>query len=718
MLPDRLGPYRILGPIGRGGMGEVYEAEDTRLSRRVALKVLPEGAAAQPERRERFEREARAAAALNHPNIVTLYSIEEIGGVRFLTMERIEGETLEAQIAGAGRPLSEILAVAEPVADALRAAHEKGIAHRDLKPSNIMVGKDGRVRVLDFGLARLSTSASSDDASRAPTVSPLTGEGTIVGTVPYMSPEQLRGEPADPRSDIFAFGVVVYELATGTHPFPARTAAELVSAILRDEPAPASAKNAAMPASLDALLARCLAKRPEERFASAGELLEELRRLRAHRDTPADLPSIAVLPFADMSPGHDQDYLCEGIAEEIINALTRVEGLRVLSRMSSFQFKVSGGDSREIGRRLGVRHLLEGSVRKAADRLRITAQLIETAGGYHVWSERFDRKLEDIFAIQDEIAEAAASALRLQLSRRRGAGAAPTPKVEAYEAYLRAWQYFHRHGKNDFHLARQLFRRATEIDPRFARAWAGIAEVSAFLVQWYGADPADLEEMDAASRRAVELEPESAEAHAARAMVASLRSRPEEARAEFEKAVAADPGRYETLYEFGRFCVVTGLLEEAVTHFERAANVRPEEYQAKLLLPQVYDDLNRREQSLSAARRGLEAANRHLELNPDDVRALYLGAGALRRLDRTEEARRWLARAEELMPLDSIVQYNVACFYASTGEVDRALAALERALSQNFGHRSWIEQDSDLASLRGDPRFQALLDRMPRVKPA
>ncbi|HEY7862894.1 MAG TPA: protein kinase [Thermoanaerobaculia bacterium] len=708
---SRLGPYEILAPLGAGGMGEVYEAQDTRLARRVALKVLPEAVAGNAERQARFEREARAAAAINHPNIVTLYSIEEIDGVRFLTMELVEGDTLERGISGPGRSLEEILELAEPIAEALAAAHEKGIAHRDLKPGNVMVGSDGRVRVLDFGLARLYSGRVEDDATKAETLSALTEEGAILGTVPYMSPEQLRGEAADARSDIFSFGILLYELATGTHPFPGATPAETISMILRDEPPAASARNPGLPATLDSLIRRCLAKHPEQRPVSASDLREELRRLRGGA-APQALPSIAVLPFADMSPEHDQDYLCEGIAEEIINVLSRVEGLRVVSRMSSFQFKATGGDSREIGRRLGVRHLLEGSVRKAADRLRITAQLIETSGGYHVWSERFDRKLEDIFAIQDEIAESTARAMRLQLAERAGP-AAPKPNVEAYETYLRAWQFFHRLGPKNVSHARQLLRRATEIDPGYARAWAAIAEVTSFYYQWHGSDPADLDEADAASRRALTLDPESAEAHAARAMVASLRGDRTGAREEFEKAVTADPGRYETLYEFARFCVLEGRREEAARYFERAAAVRPEEYQCKFLAGQTYEELGRREEMLSACQRGLDAARKNLELNPDDVRALYLGASALRRIGRSEEGLEWSRRVRELEPENPTVWYATACFLSQIGDKDGALASLEHAISHDFGQRAWIERDPDLASLRGDPRFEAILARMP-----
>ncbi|HEY7368759.1 MAG TPA: protein kinase, partial [Thermoanaerobaculia bacterium] len=641
------------------------------------------------------------------------YSIEEIDGVRFLTMELVEGETLDTRIALGPAVRSELLDLAIPIADALRAAHEKGIAHRDLKPSNIMIGKDGRVRILDFGLARVDPVAPSGAATQAPTISQVTQQGAIVGTVPYMSPEQLRGESADARSDLFSFGVVLYELATGRRPFRGTTTAEVFSAILRDDPP------AVNDPALDRVLRRCLAKHPGDRHASAAGLADDLRRLQGSSGgptpSPAEDPSIAVLPFADMSPARDQDYLCEGIAEEILNVLTRVEGLRVVSRMSAFQFKQTGGDSRDIGRRLGVSHLLEGSVRKAGDRLRITAQLIETSGGFHLWSERFDRSMEDIFAIQDEIAESSARALRLQLDRRRVSDAAPSPNVEAYETYLRAWQYFHRHGRKEMALARGLLRRATEIDAGYARAWAAIAEVSAFLYQWFGANPADLDEADAASRRAVELAPSSAEAHAARAMVASLRQRFAEARSEFETAIAADPTRYETLYEFGRFFFIQGRLEEAVAYFDRAAAARPEEYQAKLLAAQGYEALGRREEALSTWSRGLEAARTHLELNPDETRALYLGAGALLSLGRLDEARQWQHRAEELDPEDAIVHYSSACFHARLGEREAALAALERALSYPFGQRSWIEHDSELASIRDDPRFRALMEGLPRA---
>ncbi|HEV8202454.1 MAG TPA: serine/threonine-protein kinase, partial [Candidatus Polarisedimenticolia bacterium] len=361
-----IGHYKIEGKLGSGGMGDVYLARDLKLDREVALKVLPPDMAANPQRLQRFEREAKTVATLNHPNIVTLFSVEEADGVRFLTMERVIGQALDVRITPGGMSFKGFMEVARPLADALAAAHEKGVVHRDLKPANVMVSDDGRVKVLDFGLAKLQEPDRPDNLSDIKTQG-LTREGTIVGTVPYMSPEQLQGRAVDHRSDLFSLGVIYYQMLTGRRPFHGGTSAETISSILRDTPHSVNEINVSLPNHLGRIVRRCLNKDPNERYQTARDLAIDLKELKEEISDSerVNVNSIAVLPFANMSPDPEQEYFCEGIAEELINGLGRIKNLRVASRTSAFQFKGSKHDIREIGERLNVEKVVEGSVRKS-----------------------------------------------------------------------------------------------------------------------------------------------------------------------------------------------------------------------------------------------------------------------------------------------------------------------------------------------------------------
>jgi serine/threonine protein kinase len=475
-------------------MGDVFLAEDTRLGRRIALKLLTAETAGDPERLERFQQEARAVAALNHPNIVTLYSVEEADGLPFLTMELVEGDRLDSLIPRSGVSLERFYEIALSLAEALSAAHDHGVTHRDLKPANVMVTPEGRVKVLDFGLARLRWEASAEESSEAPTVS-VAAEESFEGTIPYMAPEQLEAREQDHRADIFSLGVLLYEMATGQRPFRGDSAPGVISAILRDTPQAVSERRPGWPRELSRLVRRCLEKDPERRLQTAKDLRNELEDLRSEAESGRrTLGSIAVLPFADMSPERDHGYFCEGIAEEILNALARIRSLRVAARTSSFHFKGSSQDVREIGRRLNVSTVLEGSVRKAGDRVRITVQLIDVANGYHLWSERFDQEIRDIFDIQDEISQSVVRALRVTLSpdEQQALGDRPVADIEAYDYYLRGRQYFDETSERSFEFAIEMFWKATELDPTFAQAHAGIAASHAWLFHWFRHDKAKL----------------------------------------------------------------------------------------------------------------------------------------------------------------------------------------------------------------------------------
>ena len=718
MVGTSLAHYRILEKLGAGGMGEVFLAEDTRLDRRVALKVLSPELASKPDRIERFRREARAVAALNHPNIVTIYSVEEADGSSFLTMELVEGDLLSHRVRPGGLPLDEFLAVAKPLADALAAAHERGITHRDLKPSNVMVGRDGRLKVLDFGLAKLQeTSKAGDDETMALSAAELTQAGAMLGTMPYMAPEQARGRPADHRVDIFSLGVIFYELLTGERPFRGETSAEIVSSILRDVPREVSQVRTELPDHLTRLVRRCLEKDPARRIQSARDLRLELDELTVAAAEPAakTAPSVAVLPFADMSPEKDQDYFCEGIAEELINGLGRIENLRVASRTSSFQFKGATVDVREIGRLLDVANILEGSVRKAGNHLRITAQLVTVADGYRRWSDRYDREMKDIFAIQDEIAESIVEALEVTLSpkERRAIQNVATRDVEAYDFYLRGRKFFYETTRSSYEYARQLYSRAIEIDPNYALAFAGIADCCSFLYMFAEASEENMRLADENSLRALELDPELAESHASRGLALSIAKQFAAAEAEFQEAARLNAKLFEAYYFAGRNFMAQGAYAEAAARFEKAAEMRPDDYQARSFQAQALEGMKAPDEEIERVHR--EVARRvedHVLMNPDDSRAFTLGATARLGLGDRKGALDWGERALQIAPDEPMVLYNVACIHTLAGEPDRALELLGRAIDEGFGHKAWIEHDSDLESLRDDPAFQALLARL------
>ncbi|HSB16650.1 MAG TPA: tetratricopeptide repeat protein [Bryobacteraceae bacterium] len=424
--------------------------------------------------------------------------------------------------------------------------------------------------------------------------------------------------------------------------------------------------------------------------------------------------SIAVLPFTDMSQEKDQGYFCEGMAEEIINALGRPNGLRVASRISSFQFRSSSAGTREIGRKLRVGTILEGGVRKSGNRLRITVQLTNAEDGYQLWSARYDREMSDVFAIQDEIAENVVQALKVTLSpgERAAREKAPTSDVQAYDLYLRGRHYFYHYGTRDIEFARNLFSRAIELDPHYVLAWAGLADCWSYLFLYAQRSDENRRQAEEASRRAVELDPESAQAQASRAVALSLSERNEEAEAAFEKAIRMDPALFEAHYFYARHCFVHGRVEEAVALYERAMQVRPEDYQVPLLMAQIYDDLGRWDVAAETRCRGVEKAEKHLEWNPDDARALYMAANGLVALGERERGLELAERALAMRPDEPMTLYNVGCIYSLLGRVEPAVHCLEKAVGNGLGQKGWFDHDSNLDPIRTHPRFARLMKKL------
>jgi TolB-like protein/Flp pilus assembly protein TadD len=698
------GRYAIEREVGRGGMATVYRAQDLKHRRPVAIKVLkPELAAALGP--DRFLREIEIAAGLNHPHILPLYDSGDAAGLLYYVMPYVEGETLRGRLDRDKHiPLDDALRITREVADALHYAHGQGLVHRDVKPENVLF-VTGHAVLSDFGIARAVTAAAGQR---------LTQTGIGVGTPSYMSPEQAFGEAElGPASDVYSLGCVLYEMLAGHPPFTGATAQAILAQSVSSQPA---ALVNGVPDWTSQAVRKALAREPSGRFATAAELSQALRAPAAAPAPPAGVKSIAVLPFVNMSADPENEYFTDGIAEEIINALTKVQALRVAARTSAFAFKGKNLDIRKVGEQLSVSTVLEGSVRKAGSRLRVTAQLINVADGYHLWSERYDRELEDVFAIQDEIAGNIVRALRVVLSdaekRAIEQAPAPTQNVEAYDYYLRGRQFFHQFRRTGMQFARRMFDRAIEIDPNYALAYAGVADCCSLLYMYWDGSKANLDGADQASRKALELAPGLAEAHSSRGFALSLSRQYAPARQEFETALQLNPNFFWAHYFYARTCFQEGKFEEAVRHYQDAARVRPEDFQSWLLMSTLLKDLGRPDEALAAQRQGLYVAERHLELNPDDARALYLGAGALAQTGQREKALEWTRRARAIDPEDTGVLYNVACAYAMLGELDEAMDCIEKSVQNGFGHKEWLENDSDLNPIRGNPRFQAVLRKV------
>ncbi|MGE5177941.1 MAG: protein kinase domain-containing protein [Bacteroidota bacterium] len=750
----RLGTYEILALLGTGGMGEVYRARDLRLGREVAIKVLPPDVASHPDRLARFEREARTVAGLNHPNIVTLFSLEDEDGVRFLTMELIEGQSLSTLVAPQGTPLARLLELAIPLADALAAAHARRVVHRDLKPANVMVTREGRVKVLDFGLAKLVEEAKGADRSVATMETPISGEGLVLGTIPYMAPEQIRGQAIDARSDLFALGVLLYELAAGRRPFVGATPADISSSILRDTPDPLTRIRADLPAPLEHLVNRCLEKNPRDRIQTALEASNELRAIRREleRKLPGDaekVASIAVLPFVNRSASADDEYFSDGLADELLHMLAKIRGLRVAARTSAFSFKGKEATVAEIGSALRVAAILEGSVRKAGDRVRISVQLVKVSDGFHLWSETYDRTLEDIFAVQDEIAHAVVKELRTTLlgedpdsdasrqaksevaSAARGRGTNP----EAHRLLLLARYFIDRGDRESFRKALDYLNRAVELDPDFAIAWAELcrAYTNAAHGGWV-----PLEEGYDRARKAVEramaLEPDIPEVHARIGWIQS-RHDWDWARADtsYARALELAPRSDFVLAGAAGLAMDRGRFDEAVTLFHRALEQDP-------LRASAYHSLGLALQGAGRWSEAEAAFRKALELAPQRAVTRACGSLAILAQGRSDEAlseasrepeeafRLWARciieasrgrRAESDAAYQAVVgkyadaaAYQIAEMCAARGEADAAFEWLDRAYAQRDGGLAEMQGSYALRALHGDPRWAAFLRKM------
>ncbi len=699
--------------LGEGGMGAVYRAEDLTLGRDVALKFLPAETAADPQARKRLLKEAQAASRLNHPNIATIYEVNATEAVPFISMELVSGQTLKQTLLHAAHAPAQFLSIARQIAEGLQEAHRSGVCHRDIKPANIMIDSRARVKILDFGLAEISHRERAPGEAEETFATRTTTRDSTGGTVPYMSPEQLRGESADARSDVFSFGVLLYECLAGRLPFQGETSVDILYAILRAPYTPLRTLLPQIDPEWETLIDRCLAKSPAQRCASMDEILQALDRIDARsRAVPErSEKSIAALYFANLSENKEDEYFRDGMTEDIITELTKIRELQLLPRSAVLAYRDKSLPVSHIGQQLAVAYVLDGSLRRSGNRLRITAQLAETRTGRSIWAERYDRQLEDVFAIQDEIAQNIARALRVVLSdtEKRAIEKVPTRDIQAYDYYLRGRQAFFSLSRKGMEFARQMFARAIVIDPTYAAAFAGVSNCCSFLYMYFEANEDNLREAATASRRAVELDPESAEAHASRGLAETFSKNYEEAEREFEEAIRLNPRLFETFYFYGRAFFAQGKMEKAASFFRKASELDPADYQSIMQLQNCFRALGREEGALRASEQAIRVIERHIQHESGDARALYLGAGAALHLGDRARALDWTARALAIDPDESAVLYNVACTYTHLGETDRALDLLEKAIRNGFGYKEWLENDPDFIPIRDHPRFQAVL---------
>ncbi len=763
----KFGQYEILGSLGAGGMGEVWRARDTSLNRELAIKILPATFAQDTDRLRRFEQEAKAASALNHPNIITIYEIGEVNEVHYIATELIDGETVRRRMRHGKLSVYEAIEIAIQMASALATAHEAGIVHRDIKPDNVMVRRDSLVKVLDFGLAKPMKMRSAgeeaeneeretllqnpkiapDSASRIPNSPSLTDPGMVLGTPQYMSPEQARGLDVDARSDIFSFGIVLYEMLSGKLPFNGPTITDILVSILNADPAPLAQYTSELSPQIEQIVAKCLIKDRERRYQSARELLTNLKTPGTQiitQSLPQIAPhSIAVLPFVNMSADAENEYFCDGLAEELLNGLSKIETLRVAARTSAFSFKGKETDIRDIGQRLGVSSILEGSVRKAGNRLRITAQLVNVADGYHLWSERYDRELKDIFDIQDEITLAIVAALKVKLIGDTKAAVLKryTDNTEVYQLYLKGRYHYSKSTREGFRNAISFFEQAIEKDPDYAPAHAGLVNVYIFLwISGYVSPnysvPKALEE----SAKALAIDDTLPESHLALGLLKAMYEWDRiGAEQEIKRAIDLNPNFADSHLQYGGLLAAMGRIEEAQREVKLAIELDPLSLLNNLYIGFIYYWMGLYDQIIEQGHRLIEleqrffggywligieawARGRYEQAIGEYEKAVSLGGdqlvlsqlGCLYGISGNRaKARQVLEQFEAQATERYRGKMEFALVYAGLGDLDRAFELLNEAFEMREFTLRHLESISLLIpGLNSDPRLSILLRRI------
>lgn len=705
MIGKMISHYKILEKLGEGGMGVVYKAQDTKLDRIVALKFLPKHLLCDEEAKKRFVHEAKAASALNHTNITTIYEIDEAGGECFISMEYVEGKSLKELIKNKQIQkwnIAEITDVGIQMVEGLSKAHRKGIVHRDIKSDNIMLTNEGLVKIMDFGLAKLKG------------VPKVTKTGTTVGTVAYMSPEQTRGEDMDHRTDIWALGVILYEMLTGELPFQGEYEAAIIYQILNAEPKAIQWFRSDVPDHILTLISQLLQKDPANRLSSTKEIIQRLRERPREKATEEGKKSIAVLYFENMSSEKENEYFCAGMTEDLIIDLSKIQHLKVIPRSDILPFRSKEVNSRQVGRTLGVHYILEGTVRKGGNRIRITAQLIDVKSGFQIWAERYDRLIEDIFDVQIEVSEKIAEALKLSLSEseKKSLAKKPTDDLRAYDFYMRGGEFLSRRGQKDRQTAIQMFEHALSIDPNFSLAYVALAEAYSFNYLVYGGDRSCLEKMMEMNEKALSLDPDLIEAQFGMGMVYFHQKRFAVAKRNFEKVLESKNDYYQACWWLGLTSVVLEDYDSAIKYFKSAAVIKPYSEEPWHFLEQSFRRMGKLKAAKEAADKVIEVGTRKLEANPKDVAALSRLAVTYAIIGENNKALEAVRRVMEIDPNDGVGLYNCAGAYACLGMKEEALKYLEKASEAGWWKLSeWIQNDPSLESIRDDPEFQQILSK-------
>jgi serine/threonine protein kinase/tetratricopeptide (TPR) repeat protein len=771
MIGKTLDRFQVLREIGRGAMGRVYLARDTRLNRHVALKLLPPAMTADAGRRRRFQRESQTLAALNHPNIVTIHSIEEAEEQPFLVMEWIEGSSLASVLPLTGLPPERYFVIALPLTAAVAQAHKAGIVHRDLKPGNVMIRDDGVVKVVDFGISLIEPETLIDGPLELPGLDRerLTAEGTILGTLPYMSPEQVQRRPVDPCSDVFSLGVILYEMATGTLPFKGDSSAALAVSILCHNPAPPTASNPGLPAVLDTIVGRCLAKRPEDRYPTAAELHQDLAAIlwdpghvpatipmaASHVGLPAPRPavwrsstetaaSVAVLPLRNLSGDESQEYFSDGTTEMMIANLAKIGGMRVISRTSAMRYKAFRPGLKDVAQELGVHYLLEGSVLRSGDELMIIVELVDPWSDGALWGDTYRGSLGDIFSFQQQVAQEVARAIKGELSSADHSGLNDFQKVTpaVYETFLKARYLLNQRTPDALSKALALLAQALDADPGFALGWAAKAECYLyFIADGINVMPTrdGLPLAREAALRALRLDPRLSEAHVALAFTHLQSWQWASVEREFQIALELNPSNADAYHKYTLFLTARGRHEEALASIKKARRLDPLSLPlhfgvtANLLLAGRYDEAEESARATIALQPGhwlghyqlgliqslrthYAEADAELRLGTELGHRNPVALSALARNDalagRADEARRAIAELADLSARISVPPSTLASPLLALGEVDRTLDCLDQAVEVQDQNLLFLQVNPQYRALHGHPRFQGILARV------